>query len=594
MSEETRIAGGPMHRIQIGTRLNDTYEIDGLIGVGGMGEVYKAHVIETGDEVAIKTILPEFAQNASALALFRNEASALHNLYHEAIVRYFVFSIDKPLGMPYLAMEYVEGETLSDALRRGPLAIESLLVLMRRLATGLGAAHALGIVHRDLSPDNVILPNGDLARAKIIDFGIARLSLGDKTVIGAGFAGKFSYVSPEQLGLQGGEVTGRSDIYSLGLTLAHAALGRALDMGQTHAEVIEKRRTAPELDGVDARVRPLLTAMLQPRPEDRPATMAEVAAWKPATAGGRPRARRLAAGLAAVLLLAGAVGTTAVLAPRLLWGPSPHPAPVDGGSDGGETLPPKPVPGPLADGDGPEPKRGPVRDGDGSPTPSPAPEIPRPLPKPTPMLTMETVAAFIAEYRGGDCFFISPVSVSHREAVIEGYGASVAPFATLDSDFKQALGFEPRIQLRQVSEPQCPAIELLIKQAGQRRSRVPKLAISRDLIRSGEELTGTAEAGGEPHLELLLVDEAGIVHNISSRAKPTRDGLAFALRFAGPNGSSAPKPQLVLAVASSKPLSSLGQSRSADAASLFRQVEEEGARVSATVGLAVRYFKFGG
>ena len=140
------------------------------------------------------------------------------------------------------------------------------------------AAHEHGIVHRDISPDNIILPNSDVTRAKIIDFGIARTAQ-HGTVIAGGFAGKFSYVSPEQLGLFGGDVTGKSDIYSLGLVLVQALTGKPLDMGGSQVEIIEKRRKVPDLGAIDMRFRPLLEQMLQPDPAQRPDSMAAVAAW---------------------------------------------------------------------------------------------------------------------------------------------------------------------------------------------------------------------------------------------------------------------------------------------------------------------------
>lgn len=299
-----------------GTRLNGLYEIERLVAVGGMGEVYRGRAIETGDAVAIKTIRPEMAKNEAALALFRKEASALHNLYHEAIVRYYVFSVDPVLGAPYLAMEYVDGLSLSDLVRRGPLAFEAVDALRRRLASGLEAAHRLSIVHRDVSPDNVILPAGDVTRAKIIDFGIARQTLGaEATVIGSGFAGKLAYVSPEQLGLYGGEVTGRSDIYSLGLVLAEALRGERLDMGGSQAEVVDKRRRLPDLTGVDGRLRPLLARMLEPDPHKRIASMAEVAAWQSAPVSAPRKLPLVLTGLAA----AAALATAGVLVvPRVL------------------------------------------------------------------------------------------------------------------------------------------------------------------------------------------------------------------------------------------------------------------------------------
>src|SRR5207344_3062330 len=121
--------------LSAGTRLNGIYEIDRLIGIGGMGEIYKGHAIQTGDPVAIKLMLPDLAENEAALALFRKEASALHHLMHEAIVRYYVFTIEPVLQRPYLAMEYVDGPSLSEILERdGPLPFEAVLALMRRIA----------------------------------------------------------------------------------------------------------------------------------------------------------------------------------------------------------------------------------------------------------------------------------------------------------------------------------------------------------------------------------------------------------------------------------------------------------------------------
>ncbi len=146
-----------------------------------------------------------------------------------------------------------------------------------------------------MSPDNIILPDGDVRKAKIIDFGIARsLRMGERTIIGGGFAGKYNYVSPEQLGMAGGDVTFKSDIYSFGLVLAEAARGRPLDMNGSQAEIVEKRRAVPDLSGIDRSIRPLIQAMLQPLPEKRPSSMAAVAEWgesPQAAAARRARSR---------------------------------------------------------------------------------------------------------------------------------------------------------------------------------------------------------------------------------------------------------------------------------------------------------------
>ena len=284
MEEKTVFQPRPFGSVKPGTRLNGIYEIEKMLAQGGMGEVYRGFNIQTGDIVAIKMIRPEFSNNDEVMELFRREASILHNLVHEAIVRYFLFSVDPVIGRAYLAMEFVDGLSLSDRLTSGPLSMPEVTILRKRIASALETAHRLGVIHRDISSDNIILPNADVRNAKIIDFGIARsLEVGKKTIIGSGFAGKYNYVSPEQLGMAGGDVTSKSDIYSLGLVLAEAARGRALDMSGSQAEVIDKRRVVPDLSEVDSAIRPLLQAMLQPLPENRPESMAAVAEWTPQT-----------------------------------------------------------------------------------------------------------------------------------------------------------------------------------------------------------------------------------------------------------------------------------------------------------------------
>ncbi|MER8849446.1 protein kinase [Mesorhizobium australicum] len=262
----------------VGTQLSGIYELDERIAFGGMGEVYRGHNIQTGDHVAIKIVLPEFARDQTILSLFRKEASILNHLSHDAVVRYHVFTIDPGIGRPYLAMEFVDGESLYDIMRRGPMPTEEVRKLCHRLASGLSAVHQAGAIHRDLSPDNIILPGGRVDRAKIIDFGIARsATVGGETLIGGKFAGKYNYVSPEQLGLYSGDVSEQSDIYSLGLVLAAALRGKPIDMSGSQYEIIEKRRTVPDLSDIDDDFRDTVEAMLQPDPQDRPVSMADIA-----------------------------------------------------------------------------------------------------------------------------------------------------------------------------------------------------------------------------------------------------------------------------------------------------------------------------
>lgn len=356
---------GPMTGVPKGTRLNDTYEIDDLIAAGGMGEVYRGHLIETGDQVAIKMIKPELADNEAVLALFRKEASALNELHHDSIVRYYVFALDRRINRRFLAMEFVEGRALSDVLRSRALSLEEVNNLRKRVAAGLQVAHDKGIIHRDISPDNIILPEEDVRKAKIIDFGIARSTkMGAMTVIGDGFAGKYNYVSPEQLGLFGGEVTNRSDIYSLGLVMAECLLGTAIDMSGSQADVIDKRRQVPDLAGIPASIRPLIELMLQPKPMDRPESMNAIVDWtasqprtappvepaisvRPAVETGEPAKSRapmaIAAGLAA--LVAGAGGGWWLMRPTDPPAPpSPRPTPVVVAPIPAPTPAPTPIP----------------------------------------------------------------------------------------------------------------------------------------------------------------------------------------------------------------------------------------------------------
>lgn len=277
VDEKTTLMKAP-EGVAVGSQLSGTYELDERIAAGGMGEVFRGHNIQTGDPVAIKIVLPEFARDAMILSLFRKEASILNHLSHEAIVRYHVFAIDQAMGRPYLAMEFVDGLSLVDMYERGPMSPQDARGLLFRLASGLAAAHEAGVIHRDLSPDNIVLPGGKVSRAKIIDFGIARsASVGGGTLLGGVFAGKYNFVSPEQLGMYGAEITEQSDIYSLGLIMAAVLRGEPLDMSGSQVDVIEKRRSVPDLSAVDPGLRPVLEAMLQPDPRDRPLGMQEIA-----------------------------------------------------------------------------------------------------------------------------------------------------------------------------------------------------------------------------------------------------------------------------------------------------------------------------
>ncbi|MCH9000564.1 MAG: protein kinase, partial [Proteobacteria bacterium] len=274
-----------------GTLLSHTYRIERLLARGGMGEVYRAQHEEMGTWHAIKIILPDLVGDAKIVDLFRREAGVLRNIRHDAVVAYDGVFRDEQSRV-YLVMEFVDGPSLSEVLKQRKFSPAEVRTLRDRLASGLATAHETGVIHRDMSPDNIILQDGRLENAKIIDFGIAKLADPDQaTIIGDDFAGKLSYVSPEQLGMFGGAVDGRSDIYSLGLLLAAAAIGRPLNMGGSPMAVLEARKAVPDLSAVPAELRDELSAMLQPDPADRAQTMRALISTEPPGPPGSPGSR---------------------------------------------------------------------------------------------------------------------------------------------------------------------------------------------------------------------------------------------------------------------------------------------------------------
>ncbi|HEX8223834.1 MAG TPA: protein kinase [Allosphingosinicella sp.] len=265
--------------IRVGDVLNNSYQVTRFIARGGMGEVFEGVNVLSEERVAIKVILPSLAADVNVIELFKKEAQTLIKLAHDALVKYRQISQSKELGVIYLVTEFIDGTNLADVLGSVKPTDGELVDLLRRLASGLAVAHDCGAVHRDLSPDNVILEGGSLSRPKIVDFGIAKnLDPGSKTIVGDNFAGKLNFVAPEQLGAHEGRVGPAADIYSLALTMLAVIGGRPLAMGGSLVDAVRKRETVPDLSAVPASLRPVLTKMLQPDPEDRYQTMREVVA----------------------------------------------------------------------------------------------------------------------------------------------------------------------------------------------------------------------------------------------------------------------------------------------------------------------------
>ncbi|MDP3550860.1 MAG: serine/threonine-protein kinase [Novosphingobium sp.] len=272
-------AGEP-REVREGDVLNHLYQVRRFIARGGMGQVFEGVNINNEDErVAIKVILPHLARDPNVLAMFRKEARTLTRLSHSALVQYRTLAMEPQLGVFYIVTEYIDGRNLSDVLSTIEATPAQLVSLIRTLAEGLAVAHSLGAIHRDISPDNIMLEGGRLERAKVIDFGIAKdLDGGSQTIVGDGFAGKLNYVAPEQLGDFGRQVGSWTDVYSLGLTILALINKRDVNMGGSLVDAVDKRRAGPDLSPVPAEVRPVLEGMLKPNPADRLRTMEDVIA----------------------------------------------------------------------------------------------------------------------------------------------------------------------------------------------------------------------------------------------------------------------------------------------------------------------------
>src|SRR6185312_12647351 len=210
---------GESGRILPGTLLADRYRIVALIGRGGMGEVYRAEDLKLDQDVALKFLPEKLVQDGAALARFHREVRIARDISHANICR--VFDIGEANGVPFISMEYVDGEDLSTLLRRiGRLPQDKSIEIARQLCAGIAAAHDHGVLHRDLKPSNVMLD--DRGKVRIMDFGLAGVA--DQIQGTEISSGTPAYMAPEQL--IGKEVTIQSDIYSLGLVLYEIFTGK--------------------------------------------------------------------------------------------------------------------------------------------------------------------------------------------------------------------------------------------------------------------------------------------------------------------------------------------------------------------------------
>jgi serine/threonine-protein kinase len=275
--------------LTVGTQLG-SHEITGLLGKGGMGEVYRARDLKLKREVAIKILPEEFSRDADRVSRFQREAEVLASLNHPNIAG--IYDVQEAQGSRFLVLELVEGETLAERLKRGPLPIAEALSLARSICEALEAAHEKGVVHRDLKPANVkITPDG---KVKVLDFGLAKAlenapATGDvsnsptlMSIAGtqAGMIlGTAAYMSPEQA--KGLHTDERSDVFSFGAVFYEMFTGRQAFQGDNVSEVFASvLAREPDFSlmpsKLSSRIRELLRRSLEKNPKRRWHAIADV------------------------------------------------------------------------------------------------------------------------------------------------------------------------------------------------------------------------------------------------------------------------------------------------------------------------------
>src|SRR5690606_25832982 len=228
--------------------LNGAYTIEGEIGRGGMGVVYRARDERRQRRVAIKVLPPARACQQDIRERFTREAQTAAKLSHPHIVP--IHDVGEGEGLVYFVMGYVDGESVGARLkRRGPLPVEEARRIMKETADALSAAHAVSVIHRDIKPDNILL-EGTRGRVMVTDFGIAKAlsSTSGATLTGAGVAiGTPQFMSPEQAAGER-EIDGRSDLYSLGIVTYQMLTGELPFTAPTVAGILMKQITEPAPD----------------------------------------------------------------------------------------------------------------------------------------------------------------------------------------------------------------------------------------------------------------------------------------------------------------------------------------------------------
>jgi serine/threonine-protein kinase len=268
-------------RLGPGTILANRYEIRQQLGAGGMGVVYRALDRELQETVAIKTLKPELLGDPNLLERFKQEIRLARKISHPNVVR--THDLGESDGIYFITMEFVDGTSLDQVIaRRGALPLAVAITIGRQLCRALEVAHGVGVVHRDIKPQNLVVDAQGFL--KVMDFGIARLvegrqSAGPGLTAEGSIIGTPEYMAPEQL--MGQAVDGRSDLYAAGVVLFECLTGRRLFEGNSFATVLMKQVQEPPPDprtlvpDLPAEVAALVLKALAKRPEERWQTAGE-------------------------------------------------------------------------------------------------------------------------------------------------------------------------------------------------------------------------------------------------------------------------------------------------------------------------------
>ncbi|GAA3227068.1 serine/threonine-protein kinase [Nonomuraea helvata] len=300
-----------------GTTLNDRYVLAGRLGGGGMGEVWRADDTVLGRAVAVKVLMPALSESPTFTQRFQNEARAMATLRHPGVVDVYDYGVCEVDGrqVSFLVMEYIQGESLDRVLRRGPLGSAATMRLIAEVGDALAAAHAQGIVHRDVKPANLMVRlDGSVV---LTDFGIAHsVSAGHLTATGTMLCSA-GYCAPEMA--TASDVTPAVDVYALGVVAYECLTGQLPFQGDTPVQIIFKHLNSPVPrlpDGVPPGPRQVVSRALEKTPDRRwmTATLMSEAARKALAAPDTPPTPRPRRAMRAVLTMAAAVVVSAAVA----------------------------------------------------------------------------------------------------------------------------------------------------------------------------------------------------------------------------------------------------------------------------------------